>query len=175
MRTLFSKSGLRIGVSLSDPNSVSLSIESDYSNSPRKSRLYINPDRLADKVEDFYRVLKTKTTKLTYVRLFFTEIDWYDNMTDMYETPVVLMSKGHKKPRVGYNSHGSIPKDWGVVLIVKFNPIKQKKPITEAIKLAVGSLLNTTDIENIEKTLGKFLSGKLMEKQYLNMSFYEDE
>ncbi len=174
MRTLFSKRGLRIGVLLSETNTILLTIDSDYSNSPRKSLLYINPDRLAEKVKDFYRALKTKTTKLKSVETYFHEIDWYDNMTDIYKTPAVSMSKGQKIPRINYRTHGCIPKDWGVVLIVEFEPLKQKKPITEATKLAIGSLLGLSEMKRFEKKLTKLMSGELPHNRF-EIFFYDDE
>lgn len=77
MRNVFTSECLQIGTSRMSDGTIRLEISSDYSGSSRKSQLYVNEERLAKQVEDFWKGIKTK--KLQKLQLSFDEIDWYDD------------------------------------------------------------------------------------------------
>ena len=56
------------------------------------------------------------------------------------------MERGLRKPKVGSRNHGSIPKDWSVILSMVFTDLQTKKPILDCIKAVLGYRF-TTEME----------------------------
>ena len=159
LKSIFTKESLSVSVSRMQENKIRLSIYSDYSGSSRKSPLYVNEERLAKYVEDFWKSIKTK--KLQSMSVSFDMIDWYDDMTDMYETPIIRIQRGLKRAKVSHNDHGSIPKDWGVDFVCVFSDTTTNTPILEVIKSAVGSHMNSEEEKALIKALKPFLQKKV--------------
>lgn len=158
MRSLFTNECLQIGTSRMSDGNIKLEISSDYSGSSRKSQLYVNEERIAKRVEDFWKSIKTK--KLLKLQVSFDEIDWYDDEVDVYETPRFNIQRGLKKVKVAHRTHGSVPKDWGVDLVCIFADTTTNTPILEVVKSAVGNFL-TSDLEKqFIKELKPFLQKK---------------
>jgi hypothetical protein len=158
MKNLFTRECLQIQVRRSTENKIALTISSDYSGSDRKSQLYVNEERLATQVESFWKGIKTK--KLLSMSVSFSEIDWYDDMTNMYDTPIISIKRGLKKANIGCNEHGSIPKDWSVDLFCMFADTTTNTPILEVVKSALGGYFDT----DLEKTFIKELKPFLQKK-----------
>jgi hypothetical protein len=160
IKSLFTQESLSVCVNrLSTDNKISVSISSDYSGSDRKSQLYVNDKRLAEEVETFWKSIKTK--KLLSMSVSFDEIDWYDNMTDIYETPIIRIQRGLKKAKIGSQDHGSIPKDWGVDLYCTFADTTTNTPILEVVKGALGSHFDTKAEKEFIKALKPLLQKKV--------------
>ena len=159
MKNLFTSECLYINVGRTNEKNIIVTISSDYSGSSRKSQLYVNEERLSASVEQFWKSIKTK--KLLKMSVSFAEIDWYDNMTDIYETPNVMIERGLKRAKVRHNEHGSIPKDWSVEGFFKFADTTTNTPILEVVKSALGSLLNTDLEKKFVKELKPFLQKKV--------------
>ena len=158
MRNLFTSECLQVGTSRLSDGTIKLEISSDYSGSSRKSQLYINEERLSKAVEDFWKSIKTK--KLQKLKVYFDEIDWYDDEVDVYSTPVVGIQRGLKRAKITDQTHGSVPKDWGVVLNCVFLDTTTNTPILEVVKSALGSKF-TSDLEKqFLKQLKPFLQKK---------------
>ena len=158
MRNLFTNECLQIGTSRMSDGNIKLEISSDYSGSSRKSQLYVNEERLGKAVEDFWKGIKTK--KLQKMQLSFSEIDWYDDEVDVYETPRFNIQRGLKRAKVSHRTHGSVPKDWSVDLTCIFLDTTTNTPILEVVKSAVGKFL-TSDLEKqFIKELKPFLHKK---------------
>jgi hypothetical protein len=103
---------------------------------------------------------------------WFGEIDWYDNMTDIYTTPMAGISRGLKRARLEYKEHGSIPKDWSFNLGVVFTDMTTSTPIMEVVKAALGSKVT----KDVEKQLVKALKPLLhKEKNRIRYDFPEVE
>lgn len=171
MRNYFVRDYLSISVErLSTDNQLRLSISSDFTGSSRKSQLYLNEKRLAGDVESLWKSIKTK--KLLKLSVGFGEIDYYDNMTDMYEVPYATIERGLKKARIGFSSHGSIPKDWSCDLVMRFADTSANTPIMEAVKATLGSMFTP----KLEKEFVKKLKLVLQKKErYASVSQeYED-
>lgn len=159
MRNLFTSECLQVMTSRMSDGNIKLEIGSDYSGSSRKSQLYVNEERIAKAVEDFWKSIKTK--KLQKLHVSFDEIDWYDDEVDVYETPSFNIQRGLKKVKIGHHTHGSVPKDWGVTLICVFADTTTNTPILEVVKSALGGKL-TTDLEKqFIKQLKPFLQKKV--------------
>jgi hypothetical protein len=158
MKSLFTKECLSVSVNRIQDNKLRLSISSDYSGSERKSQLYVNEKRLAEVVEGFWKSIKTKN--LLSMSVSFSEIDWYDDMTDMYETPIIRMERGLKKARIGYKDHGSIPKEWSVDVYFTFSDTTKNTPILEVVKGALGSHFDADAEKKFVKSLKPLLQKK---------------
>jgi hypothetical protein len=143
MKHLFVQEELQINLYRRE-NKVCLSIYSMYTGSNRKSQLYVNGDRLGTELENLWKSIKT--TKLKLIQITFDEQDHYDDMTDIYETPIIQMKRGLRKCKIGQREHGSIPKEWGIEMFCVFENLQTKKPILDVIKSILGSYF-TTDIE----------------------------
>lgn len=159
MKRLFTTDCLHIGLARMNDEKIRLDINSDFSGSSRKSRLWVDEKRLATEVEDTWRSIKTR--KLQDFRLYFDEIDYYDNMTDVYETPVISMSRGQRKCRISSREHGSIPKDWSVNVVAVFEDTRTKGPIVEVIKQVLGTHFDTELEKNLAKNMTAFLQKKV--------------
>ena len=125
-------------------NKIVVTIDSDYARSNRKGQLYVSGEGVAKDILDLWKSIKTK--KLARVHLSFDEIDWYDDEVDVYQTPVVIMERGLRKPKIGSRNHGSIPKEWSVCLSLVFIDLQTKKPILDCIKAVLGYRF-TTEME----------------------------
>ncbi len=138
-----------------------MTIVSDYRFSPRKDVLYINNggiDEIQNKLKERWK--KTKTNKLKSVLFYFEEIDWYDNLVDIYETPVFFIKRGKKKVQVTHQSHGSIPKDWGAKLQFAFEPTKKITPLMNVLDTFFNANFNVQERKKIEKMFRKVLNDK---------------
>ncbi len=158
MRNLFTTEDLSINVARRQENKIALTISSDYSGSDRKSQLYVNEERLATMLESFWKGIKTK--KLLLANVSFSEIDWYDDMCDVYETPSITIKRGLKKAKISHDDHGSIPKDWSVELFCVFADTTTNTPILEVVKSALGGLFNAEYEKKFVKQLKPFLQKK---------------
>ena len=160
IKSLFTQESLSVHVNrLSTDNKISVSISSDYSGSERKSQLYVNDKRLAEEVETFWKSIKTK--KLLSMSVSFDEQDWYDNMTNIYETPIIRIERGLKKAKIGSQDHGSIPKEWGVDLYCTFADTTTNTPILEVVKSALGSYFDAKAEKEFIKALKPLLQKKV--------------
>jgi hypothetical protein len=159
LKNLFTKESLSVSVSRMQEDKIRVSIASDFSGSSRKSQLYVNEERLSVDVESFWKSIKTK--KLLSMLVSFDEIDWYDDMTDMYETPVIRIARGLKKAKVSHREHGSIPKDWAVDVCFVFNDTTTNTPILEVVKSALGSYFDAEAEKAFTKALKPFLQKKV--------------
>lgn len=169
MRNVFTSECLELSVNRLTDGTIRLNIGSDYSGSSRKSQLYVNEERLAKAVEDFWKGIKTK--KLQKLHLSFSEIDWYDDEVDVYETPSFNIQRGLKRVKVGHRTHGSVPKDWGVDLVCIFADTTTNTPILEVVKSALGHRF-TSDLEKkFVKELKPFLQKKMA---YANASLDQE-
>ena len=164
MRNLFTEEELSINVARRQENKIALTISSDYSGSSRKSELYVNEERLATMLESFWKGIKTK--KLLLANVSFSEIDWYDDMCDVYETPSITIKRGLKKAKVSHQEHGSIPKDWSVELICIFADTTTNTPILEVVKSALGGFFDAEFEKKFIKELKPFLQKK---ENYINV------
>jgi hypothetical protein len=158
MRNLFTRECLTINVVRRQENKIALTISSDFSGSSRKSQLYVNEERLATELEFFWKGIKTK--KLLLANVSFSEIDWYDDMCDVYDTPSITIKRGLKKAKVSHQEHGSIPKDWSVDLFCVFADTTTNTPILEVIKSALGGFFDA----DLEKKFIKELKPLLQKK-----------
>ena len=160
IKSLFTQDTLSVYVNrLSTDNKIRVNISSDYSGSDRKSQLYVNDKRLAEEVETFWKSIKTK--KLLSMSASFDEIDWYDNLTDIYETPIIRIERGLKKAKIGHHEHGSIPKEWSVDLQCVFADTTTNTPILEVVKSALGSYFDAKAEKAFIKALKPLLQKKV--------------
>jgi hypothetical protein len=164
MYKYFTNNCLSIILERDHDNNLRLHISSDYANGNyHKQKLYIDEKRFAISLEDLWKSIKTK--KLQSIRAGFGEIDYYDNMTDIYTTPVVSMMRGKRKAEIEYCNHGSIPKDWSMNLSAVILNTTTINPILEVIETAIGLFR----FEAIKKELVKMLRPVLQKKKtYVN-------
>jgi len=172
MERNFEKDYIEINVARinGEEQEISLTISSDFTGSNRKSQLYVNEDRLAREVERFWKSIKTK--KLVAMNVSFGEVDWYDDEVDVYHTPSVSIKRGLKRARVGYHSHGSVPKEWSFDFTARFKDTSTSTPIMEVVKAALGHKFDA----KMEKELKKVLKPLLQKTQkYANVYAEEAE
>jgi len=170
MKQNFTKDYLSIHVSRVGDNEINMGISSDYSGSQRKQPLYVNEKRLAEQVERFWKSIKTK--KLVVLSVSFDEQDYYDNQVDVYYTPVVSIRRGLKKARIGTQSHGCIPKEWGFDLTCRFADTTTVTPLLEVVKASLGSYFTAEHEKAFRKAVKPFLQKKA---QYANFNIESDE
>lgn len=117
----------RISINRSN-NVVSVSVEVDLNN--RKSRLYINENKAEERFTNLLDTVKT-FSKFKKLILNYDEIDYYDNLVDVYETPYIFFEKGSgkRKPTIDHIEHGCIPKDWTESFNLFLEDPKTMKPI----------------------------------------------
>ena len=156
------KYGDDIGITISRTADrvLELSITSDYRFSLRKSKIGFNKEHITEiqnKFKDCWKSVKTK--KLKSAIFYFDELDWYDDLVDVYETPVFKMIRGKKIPKVTYREHGSIPKDWGVVLRFTIEDTKKITPIMEVIDKFFRANFNKQERKSLEKKMREVVSG----------------
>jgi hypothetical protein len=86
------------------------------------------------------------------MRVYFDEIDWYDDEVDVYQTPIVAIERGLKRAKVSERNHGSIPKDWSINVRMKFDDTTTNTPILEVLeKLLVHRFPTQAKVEIIKK------------------------
>jgi hypothetical protein len=124
----------------------------------RKSQLFINEERFKQDVEYLWDVLKRKSTLIQEIEVGFEEIDWYDNMTDIYDVPFFKIGRGLRKAKVFHEEHGSIPKEWSLDVKFKIKATKTIKPILECIKTCIS--LSTAEEKEVTKDIRKVLKGE---------------
>lgn len=165
MKHLFTKIRLEINLGRGYADDViNLSISSDYSGSNRKSRLYVDSKRFGETVETAWKSIKTK--KLLSLRAGFGEIDWYDNMTNMYTTPVATIERGLKKVRIKESEHGSIPKEWSINVNASLSDTTTSTPILEVVKTVLGGYFTPQHEKSFLKELKAFLQKKTKNIHY---------
>ena len=114
--------------------------------------------RLAKALESTWKAIKTK--KLQSLHVGFGEIDWYDDMTDMYSTPTAYMKRGKRIAEVSSREHGSIPKDWSIHLSARILDTTTINPVLEVVKNAIGFTLYKQMEKQLIKTLRPVLQKK---------------
>ena len=144
-----------------------LYITSDYANSSHKSALHVDGDRLAKQLEEVWKSIKTK--KIEYMNAFFSEIDHYDDETDIYYTPSVFIKRGLKKAKLGTDSHGAIPKDWTYNVVARFKETSTVGPIIEVIK----KVLSNKFTLKIEKEFTQAL--RIVLQKTMNIAMYYNQ
>lgn len=160
MKQNFISNGLSIRVYRdTNTNELMLGINSEYSATNHKGTIHPNEKRLAEQVEDLWKSIKTK--KLQSMSVSFDEIDWYDNMIDIYETPKVSIKRGLRKAVISYREHGSIPKDWEFCLDARISDTSTSTPIMEVVKKTLGSFFTP----ELEKKFKKALTPVLQKKE----------
>lgn len=160
MRRNFLSSGLNVNLSRFGKDSqLTLNINSDCSYSNHKGKINPKKEVLATEVENLWKSIKTK--KLLSLQTWFDEIDWYDDMTDVYTTPVVKIERGLKKARLSEQEHDNIPKDWGFNVEARIADTTTSTPILEVVKKSLGSYFTPA----MEKEFLKVLKPVLQKKQ----------
>ena len=150
MNSQFTKDCLEINLGRNSDNTISIEVSSDYAFSSRKSQLYVNEDKLRNEVEQFWKSIRTK--KLLSMRVYFDEIDWYDDEVDVYQTPIFNIERGLKRAKVVTRNHGSVPKDWSIVAKFKFDDTTTNTPILEVVeKLLMHKFPTNAKVEIIKK------------------------
>lgn len=159
MKSSFTKECLSISLSRNSDNDIKMYVSSDYAYSNRKDRLFVNEKSLCEKIERFWKSISTK--KLMRMSVSFGEIDYYDDMTDMYETPVVTIQRGLKKAKISENSHGCIPKEWSIDVTFTIKDTTTKTPIIEILTTLLGTYIFNSEIEKkFTKDIKPFLQKK---------------
>lgn len=123
----------------------------------RKSQLYVNENYYAKKVENDYKSIKKMTTKLVKYSIGFEEVDYYDDMTDVYTVPYIYMKKGMRKAKIELEEYGSIPKDWIENISITFEYTKQVKLFLRIINKMQG-YLNAFEEKEMTKWLKSCLT-----------------
>jgi hypothetical protein len=158
MKNLFKEDSLFISITRIENEELVIEMYSDFYGAERKSPLYVNEEVLVKEVGTTWKSIKTK--KLLWLGVHFTEIDWYDDEIDVYTTPSVSIKRGLKIPRVSHTNHGSIPKDWEVVVRTRIADTKAITPILEVITEVCGNLFQGKLKEDFIKGTRKVLQNK---------------
>jgi hypothetical protein len=160
MKQYFISNGLSIRVYRErSTNELTLGINSEFSGTEHKGTIRPNKEKLAEALEKLWKSIKTK--KLQSIHVGFDEVDYYDDMTDVYETPTASIKRGLKKAKIGYNEHGSIPKDWEFNFSARFSDTSTSTPIMETVKQTIGSFF-TPELEmKFKKQLTPVLQKKI--------------
>jgi len=158
MKNLFKEDSLFISITRIENEELVIEMYSDFSGAERKSPLYVNVRKLMEKVSAAWKSIKTK--KLLWLGVHFNEVDYYDNEIDVYTTPSVSIRRGLKIPRVSHITHGSIPKDWEVVVRARIADTKAITPILEVITEVCGNLFEGKLKEDFIKGTRKVLQNK---------------
>jgi len=142
-------------------NALNLCISSDYRYSNRKGIIGFSDSLISEIKDELKRCWKkTKTKKLLSVVFYFEEIDYYDNMIDVYKTPVFSMIRGNRVPNVSYQSHGSIPKEWGAVLNFKIDATSKITPLMEIVDVFFNANFKDEERKKLKKMFKGILTGK---------------
>ena len=166
----FTNECLSISLERKSDGNLTLHISSDYGNQRfHKSQLNVCEKRLATEVEKTWKDIKTKKLQTLFVG--FGEIDHYDDMTDMYNTPTAFIKRGKKRAETGWREHGSIPKDWSINLHANILNTTTINPVLEVVKQSIGFSM----FKPIEKELIKKMRPVLQKKkEYVNCYYSED-
>jgi len=107
---------------------VRVSVEVELNN--RKSTLHISDKKAEEKFTNLLETVKT-FSKFKKLSLSYNELDYYDNMVDVYDTPYIHFEKGtgKRKPTIDHQEHGAIPKDWSENFDLFLEDPKTMKPI----------------------------------------------
>jgi hypothetical protein len=169
LKSLFEGDYTRIDVEKNEiGGNIVISITDDLADH-RKERIYINEDSLSTDLERFWDRVKRVSSKIKSIGIGFSEIDWYDNMTNIYNVPSFGISRGKRKVTVSHYETGSIPKAWEARIVGAFKPGRVKKPYMEFVN---GILFLSADKrKEVEKALGKVLGGK---SQYESIELTSD-
>lgn len=163
----FTNECLSISAERGSENKIILSISSDYAGSCRKSQLYVDEKRLGQQLEEVWKSIKTK--KLLRLRAFFGECDHYDDMTNMYTTPIVYMERGLKRVKFDEREHGSIPKDWSYEVRAVLADTTTNTAILEVLRKVMYSKFG----KDVEKQFIKKLR-PLLQKKVNHVSYYSE-
>ncbi len=156
------KYGDEVAISLQKPHSgmLEMFIRSDYRQSLRKDKIYFSKEKINEIQNELKERWKnTKTKKLKSALFYFEELDWYDDLTDIYQTPVFSIRRGKQKPQVTYQSHGSIPKEWGAVLHFTIEMTSKITPLMEVVDKFFNANFNKEERKKLEKMFRGVLSG----------------
>jgi hypothetical protein len=146
---------------------INVYITSDLPNQNcHKSQLYINQKAFANEVDACWRSVKEISNKIISLQVHFEEVDYYDNMTNMYSTPVFQIKKGQRVVHINEREHGSIPKDWEIALNAKFENCQRVAPITGLIEKVLGPYFTTAMANDFEKAIRPLLQGKVNSVNY---------
>jgi hypothetical protein len=126
----------------------------------------VNEKNIAETVEKTWKSIKTK--KMLSLNTWFGEIDWYDNMTDIYETPMVNIKRGLKRAKIAHKEHGSIPKDWSFNVGIVFSDTTTNTPVLEVLNKVLYSLFTKEIEKEFVKAIKPFLR---KEKSNVSYSF----
>lgn len=162
MNRIFDKNTLSVNCSVKQDNDILIEVSADFAGAERKSQLYVNEDGIIkDLVEDLWKKVRSKTAKIQALSMSFEEIDWYDSDCDRYTTPTFRIRKGLKRVKVGARDHSDIPKAWGVNLVARFSPMRQKTAIkTYLTELGI---LSSKELDTVMKGIAKAM---LAENKY---------
>lgn len=137
---------------------IQLDVVSDYSQSSRKSQLFVNENHFTQELEYLWKSIKTK--KLLMANISFGEIDWYTDETDHYEVPSFLIKRGLKRAKVHSHTHWSIPKDWSFQMTFQFADMKASTPMVEVLEKTLGSKFTPKLKKEFLKAIKPLLQGK---------------
>jgi len=152
---------LTISLRKTNYNNFVMVIEGDYRYSMRKAQIHFNKEIIEEIKSGLLNCWKnTKTKKLKSVRFYFDEIDWYDNLVDAYTTPIFYMERGKKKPRVAYQEHGSIPKEWAAKLCFLFETTTKITPFMEVVGKFFDASFDKEETKRLEKMFRSVLKNK---------------
>jgi len=90
----------------------------------------------------------------------FGEIDWYDDMTDVYTTPVFKIERGLRRAKIKYSEHGSIPKDWSFTWYCKIKNTNVMLPVLDVIKNVLSNKFDKAFEERFVKMARLVLQNK---------------
>ena len=139
-----------------------ISIVSDFGNKGfHKSQLSINEKLFSVDVKNVWDSVKDTSNKIVELSVYFDEIDYYDNMTNVYTTPIVSIKKGQRIVHIEEKEHGSIPKDWEITLTAKFENLQRIAPIITLIEKVLGPNFTTAIKNDFEKATRELLQGKV--------------
>lgn len=130
---------------------VVIAVETDLN--ARKEQLFVNEKNAENKFTNILDKVK-KFSKFQKMSLNYNEIDYYDNMVDVYETPYIHFTKGKgkRKPTVSYSQHGCIPKDWSECFTLFLSDPKTIQPIEIFLK-EFNISLNAKQIKDLRKAV----------------------
>jgi hypothetical protein len=157
LKNLFKGYDTQVDIQTGHDGTISISLR-DYLPDNRKQQIYVNEPLIARELERFWETIKRSSSKLNSVNIRFEELDWYDNMTDIYKVPNFKVERGKRKVRVGHYETGSIPKEWDTRITGVFKPGRVKKPYMEFVNSIL--YISPAKKAEVEKELGKVLSGK---------------
>lgn len=164
MQKYFTGENLSISLDRDTAGNLTLHISGDAALNCRKSKLYVNEERLAKDMEEFWKGCTSR--KVVGASVGFSEIEHYDNITNIYQTPVVSIGRGARKARIRHCEHGSIPKDWSVEVHAKIKPCSVITPLMDIITRTAGRFIAPDKKKDLEAKLRPVIQGKLTRASY---------